>query len=82
MDLGRRSRSTAQVRAFGEHLRVLRVQRGLSQERLAHDAGLHRAVVGFIERGERDVGISHLWPLAEALGVGVRELFPLETPTT
>lgn len=56
-------------------VRQLRVGRRLSQEQLAHEAGLHRTVVGFIERGEREVGIGKLWPLARALGVDVHELF-------
>ena len=60
---------------FGARVRVLRLDHGLSQEQLAHEAGLHRAVVGFIERGDREVGISKLWPLAAALGVEVQELF-------
>ncbi len=61
--------------AFGGRLRRLRQERGLSQEALAHGAGLHRAVVGFIERGERDIGISHVWRLAASLEVSPRELF-------
>jgi transcriptional regulator with XRE-family HTH domain len=61
--------------AFGKRVRELRTATGLTQEGLAHEAGLHRAVVGFIERGERDIGISHLWPLARALGVDVPALF-------
>jgi transcriptional regulator with XRE-family HTH domain len=60
---------------FGARVRVLREERGLTQERLAHDAGFHRTVIGFIERGERDIGISKLWPLAGALGIEVRDLF-------
>lgn len=64
------------VAAFGRHLRTLRRRSGLTQEALAHEAGLHRAVVGFIERGERDIGISTLWPLARALQVEVADLFP------
>jgi transcriptional regulator with XRE-family HTH domain len=46
-----------------------------TREQLAHEAGLHRTVVGFIERGEREVGIAKLWPLAAALGVPVSALF-------
>lgn len=61
--------------SFGARMRTLRVERGLTQEQLAHEAGLHRAVVGFIERGERDIGISKLWPLASALGIDVRDFF-------
>lgn len=56
-------------------MRKLRLQRDLSQEQLAHEAGLHRALIGFIERGDREVGISKLWPLANALGVNVGDLF-------
>ncbi|MGJ9414231.1 helix-turn-helix domain-containing protein [Aeromicrobium sp. CF4.19] len=67
--------SQENLRQFGRRVRSLRTARSLSQEQLAHDAGLHRAVIGFIERGERDVGISHVWPLATALGVSVTELF-------
>jgi transcriptional regulator with XRE-family HTH domain len=47
----------------------------LSQEQLAHDAGLRRTVVGAMERDERDFGVSKLWSLAEALNVSVTELF-------
>ena len=61
--------------AFGNRVRELRTARRLSQEQLAHEAGLHRTVVGFIERGDREVGISKLWPLALALGVEVADLF-------
>ncbi|GAB2469301.1 helix-turn-helix domain-containing protein [Jatrophihabitans fulvus] len=63
------------LREFGLRVRALRRRRELTQEALAHDAGLHRTVVGYIERAEREVGISVLWPLAAALGVGVSDLF-------
>lgn len=61
--------------AFGNTVRALRKERQLSQEQLAHLAGMHRTIVGFIERGDREVGISKLWPLAEALQVPVAALF-------
>jgi transcriptional regulator with XRE-family HTH domain len=67
--------ASADLARFGARLRALRAERGISQEQLAHEAGLHRAVVGFIERGERDFGISKLWPLASALDVSVRDFF-------
>lgn len=47
----------------------------MSQERLADIAGFHRTIIGFIERGDREVGISKLWPLADALDVTVADLF-------
>jgi transcriptional regulator with XRE-family HTH domain len=67
--------------AFGRRLASLRAERGLTQEQLAHEAGLHRTVVGYIERGQRDVGISTVWLLAEALGVAPSEMLPSE-PTS
>lgn len=61
--------------ALGQRIRVLRQERGLTQERLAELAGLQRPVVGYLERGERDFGVSHLWDVAEALDVPVAHLF-------
>lgn len=63
------------LETFGWKLRLLRQRARLTQEELAHQAGLHRTVIGRIERGERDVGISVLWPIAAALGVPVSRLF-------
>ena len=57
------------LKAFGEHVRELRKRRGLSQERLAAEAGLDRTYVGGIERGERNVALVNIVKLAQALEV-------------
>jgi transcriptional regulator with XRE-family HTH domain len=62
-------------RAFGATLRHLREEQGLSQEKLAEMAGLHRNYVGSVERGERNIGLDNIHALAEALGVPVADLF-------
>ena len=54
---------------FGNRLRKLRVQRKLSQEKLAELADLHRNYVGGIERGERNVALVNIVKLAHALAV-------------
>jgi transcriptional regulator with XRE-family HTH domain len=54
---------------FGLRLRELRVQRKLSQEKLAELADLHRNYVGGIERGERNVALVNIVKLAHALAV-------------
>jgi transcriptional regulator with XRE-family HTH domain len=54
---------------FGNRLRKLRLQRKLSQEKLAELADLHRNYVGGIERGERNVALVNIVKIARALGV-------------
>ncbi len=48
---------------------------GLSQERLAAAAGLHRTYVGSVDRGERNVSLDNIYALADALEVPVMEFF-------
>jgi len=52
---------------FGKHVRKLRLDRGLSQEKLAELADLHRNYVGGVERGERNIAIINIVRLARAL---------------
>lgn len=54
---------------FGRRLRQLRVRRGLSQEKLAELAELHRNYVGGVERGERNIALLNIVALAHALNV-------------
>jgi len=62
------------LRAFGERVRSSRQARSLSQEALAHAAGLDRSYVGGIERGERNVALLNIHKIATALGVRAAEL--------
>lgn len=56
-------------RLFGKRVRELRLQRDISQEKLAELAELHRNYVGGIERGERNVALLNIVKLARALEV-------------
>ena len=60
--------------AFARVLQEQRKAKGLSQESLAHKAGLHRTYVGLIERGQRNPTIEVGHALARALGVSLSDL--------
>ena len=55
--------------AFGTRLRELREERGLSQEKLAEMADLHRNYVGQLERGRSNVSLLTIVRLARSLNV-------------
>jgi transcriptional regulator with XRE-family HTH domain len=62
------------VTRFGNTVRKLRLQLGLSQEQLAERADLHRTYIAGIERGGRNITLRSLEKLAKALGVPVASL--------
>ena len=55
-------------KSVGLKIRNLREKKGWSQEELAYEAGLHRAYIGHIERGEKNIGIQNLEKIAKTLG--------------
>ena len=61
--------------ALGEELRARRKALGVSQEQLALLAGVDRAYVGGVERGEHNLTIMTLEQLCEALQVKPSNLF-------
>jgi len=63
---------------LGLNLKRLRVEQGMTQERLALEAVIDRAYVGRIERGEENVTIDRIDALALVLKVPVSAL--LEAP--
>jgi transcriptional regulator with XRE-family HTH domain len=61
-----------------ERLKELRKLRALSQDELAEAAGIGRATLSRIERGETGAHGRTLRRLAEALGVSVEELVRID----
>jgi transcriptional regulator with XRE-family HTH domain len=59
---------------FAKNLKLLRIQKGLSQEALAELCDLHRTYVSSVERGERNITVDNMERLAIALGVNITEL--------
>lgn len=68
-------KSSDTLRAIlAENIKTFRREKGLSQEELAEQCGLHRTYIGSVERHERNVTLSTLEVLAITLGVTVPDL--------
>ncbi len=72
--MGKRLQTQVQ-KHFGDRVRELRKQKGLSQESLALACDLDRTYIGGVERGERNTSLFNIYKIAEALGVKAKELF-------
>ena len=60
---------------MGKKIRVVRKKKGLNQEDVASEAGIHVSTLGRIERGESNPPIQTVNKVAQALHVKTGELF-------
>jgi transcriptional regulator with XRE-family HTH domain len=63
--------------AIGKAIRQVREKRGLTQEAVAHDAGITTATFGVIERGLSNPTWATVKSIAAALDVSISELAKL-----
>ena len=63
------------LKEFGLKVQNRRKELGISQEELAFRAGFHRTYIGMIERAERNITLSNLKKLADALQIQIKDLF-------
>ncbi len=63
------------TKAVGSTIRDLRKSQGLSQEKLAEKAGLHRTYIGALERGEKSPTVETLSKIVLALNVSLSDFF-------
>jgi len=61
--------------ALGAAIRAARRERGVSQEELAHLAGLDRSYMSSVERGTQNPGILTFIQVVQALEMTMTELF-------
>ena len=59
------------TKRIGLNITILREKQGLTQEKLAELADLHRAYIGQIERGEKNIGLKNLQKIANGLNVKI-----------
>lgn len=61
--------------SFGEIVREKRLEKGLSQEKLASLCGLHRTYIGMIERAEKNITLKNIEKIANALELEISSFF-------
>ena len=59
---------------FGERVRNLRKQSGLSQEKFAQKIGMDRTYYSSVEAGKRNIAIQNIKKIADGLGINISEL--------
>lgn len=69
-----RSKDTDPRVKFGAAVRRLRRRKGISQEKLAELAGIHRTYMGDVERGTRNLALVNMTRIANALRLPLSEL--------
>lgn len=62
------------LKKFGEHLRLIRINKGFSQENLAHEADLDISQIGRIERGNVNTSLCVIQRIAKALKIPLKDL--------
>lgn len=60
---------------FGQRVKTLRLQAGLSQEAFADKCGLDRTYISGIERGVRNPTLEVIGVIADGLGIKLKNLF-------
>jgi len=66
------------LQEFGDRVRHLRTQAGLSQEKLSFLTGFHRTYIGMIERGERNISLTNILVFAKAFNLTLDELLKFD----
>jgi transcriptional regulator with XRE-family HTH domain len=60
---------------FGFAIKLRREALGLTQEDLAHTAGIHRTYLSDVERGSRNICLMNIERVARALQIRLSDLF-------
>ncbi|MFC1612982.1 helix-turn-helix domain-containing protein [Patescibacteria group bacterium] len=68
------SKNIELLEKFGKKIKEERLKKGLSQEELATKAGVHRTYIGMIERGEKNITLSNIKKIANALDLLIDNL--------
>lgn len=62
---------------FAKVLKVLRLEKNLSQETFAFEVGIHRTYVSQLERGLKSPSLKTIQKISQVLGISLSELMIL-----
>lgn len=60
---------------FGERIKKLRLNKGISQEKFAISIDMDRTYYASVENGKRNISIVNIEKIAQGLDVSLEELF-------
>ena len=63
---------------LAERIKKERQKRNLSQENFAELVGFHRTYIGMLERAERNITLTNLFKIANALNIELKDLLDFE----
>jgi transcriptional regulator with XRE-family HTH domain len=64
----------APEKAFGQVLKEIRRERGISQEELGFESGFHRTYISLLERGQKSPSLNTVFQLAMALQISPSDM--------
>lgn len=67
--------SAQTLKSLGKKVQKLRKEKELSQEELAHQLGISRVYMGFIEQGRETPSLKLLMKISRKFGVKLEDLF-------
>ncbi len=70
--------NTKILKNFGEQVKKLRMDAGLSQEEFAERLGIHRTYVSFIERGQRNPSLLMIFKISRILKIKLPVVFDFD----
>lgn len=68
----------SRIKQLGQNIAKYRMNKHISQEKLAEIVGLSREYITRVENGQKNISLKKLFAIADALGVGFNQLTDFE----
>lgn len=62
----------------GNKIKELRIQKGISQEKLANECGLDRTYITYVENARKNITIETLYKITQALNISLKDFFDVD----